>query len=473
MKRSTVVGWAALCFALAVASGAAADFGDGVRAYNSGDYAAAHAAWLPLAEAGEPAAARNLGHLYRTGRGVARDLAQALRWYRRAADQGFAGAQANLGDMFARGQGVATDYAAAAVWFHRAAVQGHVAAQYNLGLLYETGLGVEVSEETAMAWYHRAAGAGHQGALEQLSRLVAGGASPASAEELALEPPEGALEPAHAEPAAVPAPDPETLSVAERLRIGRTAFRARDYASALEAWRPLAEAGNAIAQFHMGGLYADGTGVAADAVEARKWWALAAAQSHDRAAQLLAASAPEAPEAPEADEAEMGADEAEMGADEAEMGADEAEMGAAETEVAVAAQPDRERAPAPAPDEESAPAATVEAVPDRATLATLSGPERLRAGVAAYRTGEYALAAAAWLPLAEAGNAWAQFYLGGLYHDGDGVATNLARAHMWWTLAAGKGHLVARELLAELEPRMDANTRAEAEAMVAVWRRRE
>ena len=456
MIRAPIGGLAALCLALAVASGAAADFGDGVRAYNSGEYAAAHAAWLPLAEAGEPAAARNLGHLYRTGRGVARDLAQALRWYRRAADQGFAGAQANLGDMFARGQGVATDYAAAAVWFHRAAVQGHVAAQYNLGLLYETGLGVEVSEETAMAWYHRAAGAGHQGALERLSRLVAGGASPASAEELALEPPEGAIEPAHAEPAAVPSPDPETLSVAERLRIGRTAFRARDYASALEAWQPLAEAGNAIAQFHMGGLYADGTGVAADAAEARKWWALAAAQDHDRAAQLLAASAPEAPEA-----------------DAAEMGADEAEMGAAETEVAVAAQPDRERVPAPAPDDVTAPAATVEAVPDRATLATLSGPERLRAGVAAYRTGEYALAAAAWLPLAEAGNAWAQFYLGGLYYDGDGVATSLARAHMWWTLAAGKGHLVARELLAELEPRMDANTRAEAEAMVAVWRRRE
>lgn len=446
MKRSTVVGWAALWFALAVSGSAAADFGDGVRAYNSGDYRAAQAAWLPLAEAGDPAAARNLGHLYRTGRGVSRDLAQALRWYRRAADQGFAGAQANLGDMFARGQGVATDYAAAAVWFHRAAVQGHVAAQYNLALLYENGLGVEVSEETAMAWYHRAAGAGHQGALERLSRLVAGGASPASAEELALEPPEGELEPAHAEPAAIPDPDPETLSVAERLRIGRTAFRARDYASALEAWRPLAEAGNAIAQFHMGGLYADGAGVAADAVEARKWWALAAAQGHDRAAQLLAASAPEA---------------------------DEAEMGAAETEVAVAPQPDRESAPAPAPDEETAPAATVEAVPDRATLAALNRSERLTAGVAAYRTGEYALAAAAWLPLAEFGNSWAQFYLGGLYHDGDGVATNLARAHMWWTLAAGKGHLVARELLAELEPRMDANTRAEAEAMVTVWRPRE
>ena len=451
MMRSAVAGLAALGFALSAATAAAADFGDGVRAYSSGDYAAALAAWLPLAEAGDAAAARNLGHLYRTGRGVARDPSRALHWYRRAAEQGFAGAQANLGDMFARGQGVATNYAAAALWFHRAAVQGHVAAQYNLGLLYEAGLGVEASDETAMAWYHRAAGAGHQAALERLSRLVAGGASPASAEKLALAP--ATEEPSQALPGPALSPDSEAPGVAERLATGRAAFRARDYASALEAWRPLAEAGNAIAQFHMGGLYADGTGVKTDAVEARRWWALAAAQGHDRASQLLAAPSPP-PRSPEPE--------------------------APKTEVAVAAaEPNREEAvSAPEPavaetEEATAPHADVGAVPDRATLETLSRAQRLAVGVAAYRIADFALAATAWRPLAEAGSAWAQFYLGGLYHDGDGVAADLARAHLWWTLAARGGHQVARRLLAELEPGMDANQRAEAEALATVWRPRE
>ena len=452
MSRATVGGWVALWLALTIPGSAAADFRDGVRAYNSGDYAAAHAVWLPLAEAGDAAAARNLGHLYRTGRGVDHNLAQALRWYRRAAEQGLAGAQANLGDMFARGQGVAKDYTAAALWFHRAAVQGHVAAQFNLGLLYENGLGVEANEGVAMAWYHRAAGAGHQGALERLSLLVTGGANPASAAELALAPPAEPLEPSGDRLTGVVEASDDALSVADRLGMARAAFRASDYASALEAWGPLAEAGNPIAQFHLGRLYADGTGVVADVDEARRWWALAAAQGHDRAAQLLAALASGAPSAtrlPTPAEEESSTEPTRAGA----------------TPVT---QPS-----VPAPGENAALPAEVDTVPDLDRLAAMSGAERLAAGVSAYRSGGFSAAATAWLPLAEAGNAWAQFYLGGLYHDGDGVEMNLSRAHVWWTLAARGGHQAARTLLAELEPRMDADARAEAEALAAVWQSRE
>ena len=373
------------------------------------------------------------------------DLARALGWYRRVAAQGFAGAQANLGDMYARGQGVAVDYASAAMWFHRAAVQGHVAAQYNLGVLCENGLGVRGSVEMAMAWYHKAAAAGHQAALERLSRLVAEGATPASAEDLAIEPRAGPAGPTAVQPA--PASDAGALSVAERLSIGRAALRARDYATAVETWRPLAEAGNAIAQFHMGGLYADGTGVAADADEARKWWALAAGQGHVMAARLLVVAAPEA----DAQDGPAPAPEI------------------AEPEPAGA----QEGADAPAADSAASPLVAAVKISDEVDLAVLSGAERLAAGVAAYRRGGYRAAAAAWRPLAEAGNVWAQFYVGGLYHDGDGVAADWARAHMWWALAARQGHRAARELLAALEPKMGADALAEAEALAAVWRPRE
>ena len=447
MIRAAIGGLAAFCLVLSVPVGAAADFQDGVSAYNAGDYAAAYAAWLPLAEAGDAAAARNLGHLYRTGRGVATDLARALGWYRRAAAEGFAAAQANLGAMYARGQGGAADYAVAAVWFHRAAVQGHVAAQYNLGLLYESGLGVGPSAEVAMAWYHKAAAAGHQAALERLSRLVAIGATAASSEELAIEPRGALIEPMAARPALDA--DASTLSVAERLSMGRAAYRARDYATAVETWRPLAEAGNAIAQFHMGGLYADGNGVPADADEARIWWTLAAGQGHLAAARRLAALVPEADDLD----------------------------GRAPAAVLEPGAPDRARArdgaEAPAVDDDASPPAASETVADEVDLAALSGAERLAAGVAAYRRGGYAIAAAAWRPLAEAGNAWAQFYLGGLYHDGDGMAVDWVRAHMWWALAARHGHRMARELMAALEPKMDADALAEAEALATVWRPRE
>jgi TPR repeat protein len=40
------------------------------------------------AELGHAVAHNNLGRLYETGRGVARDLREARKWYQQAADQG-------------------------------------------------------------------------------------------------------------------------------------------------------------------------------------------------------------------------------------------------------------------------------------------------------------------------------------------------------------------------------------------------
>jgi uncharacterized protein len=44
--------------------------------------------------------------MYANGRGVQKDYAEALKWYRLAADQGLASAQHNLGFMYANGWGV-------------------------------------------------------------------------------------------------------------------------------------------------------------------------------------------------------------------------------------------------------------------------------------------------------------------------------------------------------------------------------
>ncbi len=150
-----------------------AGFADGVKAYEAGDHAGAYAAWAPLAERGDVAAMRNLGHLYRWGQGVERDIQQALHWYRRAAETGFARAQANLAAIYLQGdEGVAIDYAEARKWFEAAAKQGHAVAQYNLGLMYELGFGVEKNEAIALGWYNNAAKAGQPDALERLSLLV-------------------------------------------------------------------------------------------------------------------------------------------------------------------------------------------------------------------------------------------------------------------------------------------------------------
>ena len=64
---------------------------------------------------------------------------------------------------------------------------------------------------------------------------------------------------------------------------GLAAAQSGDYATALQEWRPLAEQGNALAQYNLGFMYDNGYGVPQDYVEAVKWYRLAAEQGHARA----------------------------------------------------------------------------------------------------------------------------------------------------------------------------------------------
>ncbi len=64
---------------------------------------------------------------------------------------------------------------------------------------------------------------------------------------------------------------------------GMTAYDGEDYATALREWQPLAEQGDAQAQYHVGMLYHKGRGVPQDDVQARKWYAKAAAQGQAKA----------------------------------------------------------------------------------------------------------------------------------------------------------------------------------------------
>src|SRR5207302_1022097 len=56
------------------------------------------------------------------------------------------------------------------------------------------------------------------------------------------------------------------------------AYRHRQYETALGLYRPLADQGNAVAQYTLGLMYANGQGVPQDYGEAAKWFRLAAEQ---------------------------------------------------------------------------------------------------------------------------------------------------------------------------------------------------
>ncbi|WP_438957408.1 tetratricopeptide repeat protein [Cognatiyoonia sp.] len=141
---------------------AAQDSQKGWDAYRAGDYATALQEWTPLAEAGNAYAQFSLGVMYRNGRGVLQDDAEAGRWYRLAADQGYAPAQFNLGNMYRTGQGVLQDYAEAVRLWRLAADQGIADAQTNLGVMYSNGHGVIQDNVMAHMWYNIGAANGNE-----------------------------------------------------------------------------------------------------------------------------------------------------------------------------------------------------------------------------------------------------------------------------------------------------------------------
>jgi len=59
--------------------------------------------------------------MYDNGRGVPQDDAEAVHWYRRAAEQGNTRAMSNLGVMYDDGEGVPQDDVQAHLWFNLAA----------------------------------------------------------------------------------------------------------------------------------------------------------------------------------------------------------------------------------------------------------------------------------------------------------------------------------------------------------------
>ena len=73
-----------------------------------------------------------------------------------------------------------------------------------------------------------------------------------------------------------------------------------------------------------------------------------------------------------------------------------------------------------------------------------------KAGEDAYNRGDFATALREWRPLAEQGDPIAQFRLGSLYENGDGVPRDFAKARQWYEKAAAKGHAGAQNNLGGL-----------------------
>jgi TPR repeat protein len=148
-----------------------------------------------------------LGKMYATGAGIARDDAEAVRWYRKGTAAGNLNAMTalaiallegrgtgkdpqeavrllkdaaakdnleamhRLGVLLAQGQGVEKDALEAVRLFTKAGEAGYTPAMVDLGLMYNNGLGVQTDYVKAAMWYKRAADLGNSFAMVNLGFL--------------------------------------------------------------------------------------------------------------------------------------------------------------------------------------------------------------------------------------------------------------------------------------------------------------
>ncbi len=105
------------------------------------------------AEQGDREAEYSVGLCYLDGLGTGRSLEDAERWMLRAAEHGDVNAMMHMGARY-----LADSYRKAADWFGRAAEQGNFMAMIELGIIYdEDRLGLPDTRERAKEWFERAA----------------------------------------------------------------------------------------------------------------------------------------------------------------------------------------------------------------------------------------------------------------------------------------------------------------------------
>lgn len=123
--------------------------------------------FLKAAQQGHARAMFSLGNIHR----MRSDIPGAIRYFEQAAEKGMRSAQYNLGVLYATGDGVAKNAGKAFRWYGLAAANGHADAQYNLGVFHRDGLGTPADARKAIEWFARAAENGNVFAQINLARM--------------------------------------------------------------------------------------------------------------------------------------------------------------------------------------------------------------------------------------------------------------------------------------------------------------
>lgn len=94
---------------------------------------------------------------------------EAVKYFKKAAENGYAEAQNRLAFRYCNGQGIEKNMQEAFKWYLKAAEQGHMQAMYNTGLCYHHGSGTAIDHQKAQEFLRKSAELGYDAAEEKLS----------------------------------------------------------------------------------------------------------------------------------------------------------------------------------------------------------------------------------------------------------------------------------------------------------------
>ncbi|MBV8746827.1 MAG: sel1 repeat family protein [Xanthobacteraceae bacterium] len=132
-------------------------------------------AYRKAASKGSTSAMVELGVMFATGSGVAKDEEQARKLFDRAAQAGNPRGVTNLAALSAGGATASDDPVRARALLVKAAEANSAEAQYQLGLMMADGVGGPKDETAARALFEKAGAQGHAGALEQMGIFAQNG----------------------------------------------------------------------------------------------------------------------------------------------------------------------------------------------------------------------------------------------------------------------------------------------------------
>lgn len=123
------------------------------------------------AENGNTEAMATVSFFYSLGKGVFPDEKEAFTWLQRAAERGHTQSMAILADMYVSGEEINKDLQKAFEFYSKAAEQGDCDAAFQLAEMYENGICTKQNSKQALIWYEKSAESGNRKSMIALSKI--------------------------------------------------------------------------------------------------------------------------------------------------------------------------------------------------------------------------------------------------------------------------------------------------------------